>query len=484
MGIISSHPLVFGVDTSVEPLLPLLPGPYDSVAPSTPLPAGATTASVIANDDDSTKTNKVGDSNNGASTPIEPSTPSSIISSSSPLSPTSQISSSPSSTSPPSQEWSRRWLNATSAHIMLPNGRLLRVVNCHLHYKPYGPYIIMDAIKAKRTSHPNDMLSVDDEMMMSSGAVTESDQTQGADMSAILYQLVNQPSPVPHKDTDTTTSSESTASAPTTLVMGDFNLCSHLDWNGSVLSSPTATTPSSSSSSSTVGSVMENKVSSVLSSLDDNININKDKQSLTKEWLCSPPREYGLHCPVAWPVSTKLHAHGFEDTYRVVNTDSHQSPGYTWPALTEKQMGFPVLDDRIDFIYIRPPAPPSSPSPSTTEAPSSPLSSSFFASPSFSSSPSLDALSPTSSSSAPLSSPSSSSSSSVGAPAALPSSISSLSLASSTSSNTSGAQRLISNGVTIKAARRVGADVGDWPIDDTHNGWPSDHYAVSISLIM
>lgn len=264
----------------------------------------------------------------------------------------------------------------------------------------------MDAIKAKRLGHPNEVITIQQEMKMASTAIEESAPTQGADMAAIAYQLLNQPSPVQHKDTAAGVAADGGTAAssiiPTTLVMGDFNLCSHLDWNGSV------DVPSSSSLSS-----------------------SPEKQS--KEWICSPPREYGLHCPVAWPVSTKLHAHGFEDTYRVVNTDARSSPGYTWPALTEKEMGFPALDDRIDFIYVRPPT-------QTYASAISPLASS--------------------------------SSSTTAATAVI-----------ATAAASASQQRLGAAGITITGARRIGADVGDWPVDDI-KGWPSDHYAVSISLTM
>jgi hypothetical protein len=238
LGVISSSPLIHAVDTSSAELLPLLPGPYSTSSSSSSDQKSGTTNGSESNE---------------------------------------------SKTSTTTASWPARWLNAHSVHIMLPNGRLLRIVNCHLHYKPYGPYIVMDAIKAKRTA--GDTISNDDEVTMARAAVSESDHTQGADMDAIAYQLLNQPSPVSHVDT---------LPLPTTLVMGDFNLCSHLDWNGTTttttavaLTNPTETKVVSSTSKSTDGMP-----------------------------VCSPPRDYGLHCPVAWPVSTKLHAHGFEDTYR------------------------------------------------------------------------------------------------------------------------------------------------------------------------
>jgi endonuclease/exonuclease/phosphatase family metal-dependent hydrolase len=92
--------------------------------------------------------------------------------------------------------------------------------------------------------------------------------------------------------------------------------------------------------------------------------------------------------------------------------------------LSEKEMGFPALDDRIDFIYVRPPH-----------------------------------LTP---------------SSSLWHDAAT----------SATSMPTSpSARRLATSGITVTAARRIGADSADWPIDDVR-AWPSDHFAVSISLRM
>jgi len=144
----------------------------------------------------------------------------------------------------------------------------LRFVCCHLRSAPYGPYLFKDNPERP----PEELATLVDQ------------QGQGNDMQVILDTIVNSPACEPL--------------LPTVLV-GDLNIPSHLDWIPPVL---------------------------------------------TKR---------GFGRPVLWPVSSRLLQNGFVDAFRAHHRDPILNLGYTWPSKPADQTGFESIDDRIDFIFVR-----------------------------------------------------------------------------------------------------------------------------------
>jgi endonuclease/exonuclease/phosphatase family metal-dependent hydrolase len=72
-------------------------------------------------------------------------------------------------------------------------------------------------------------------------------------------------------------------------------------------------------------------------------------------WQPPTVRSFAPRIPIRWPVSVKMEASGFRDTYREVHPDAIAQPGFTW---TSGHPGISSWDvfDRIDFVWAAGPA--------------------------------------------------------------------------------------------------------------------------------
>lgn len=164
------------------------------------------------------------------------------------------------------EDWKVEGNRWGGAKIELPNGQMVLVYNDHLNPYPYGPYEVRDK-KATTTE-----------------ALNEVDRASGrvAQMERILAHWRARP------DRDLPT-----------IITGDFNTPSHLDWVASTAS-----------------------------------------------------RNFGLTMP--WMVTRMAEDAGFTDAFRAVHPDPENKPGFTWSP------GYPVgklepndVMDRIDFVISR-----------------------------------------------------------------------------------------------------------------------------------
>ncbi|MBK1817979.1 endonuclease/exonuclease/phosphatase family protein [Luteolibacter yonseiensis] len=67
------------------------------------------------------------------------------------------------------------------------------------------------------------------------------------------------------------------------------------------------------------------------------------------DWTAATASSHGGVGPVAWPVSTRIHAAGLLDSFRIAHPDPASDPANSWSSIhkgTEAQ-------DRIDFIYYK-----------------------------------------------------------------------------------------------------------------------------------
>ena len=154
-------------------------------------------------------------------------------------------------------------LNGIGILIYLDKKTKLRYFNVHLNWRPYGPELIT-------TTSPKN-------------CVKNTTDAQGQDMIDILHNLINNE----NNDLDSIT-----------LLGGDFNIPSHLDW-------------------------------------------------------CEETKHLHFNSVVKWPVSDLLEKEDYVDTYRHINSSSLKCPGNTWPCKTKEEMGFEEISDRIDFIYCK-----------------------------------------------------------------------------------------------------------------------------------
>ena len=149
------------------------------------------------------------------------------------------------------------------ALIELPGGHRVHVFNVHLSPYPYGPY-------GARDGHPLDRILADESARL-------------AELHEILFLV------------DVANGLDEAA----TIVVGDFNAASHLDWTSS-------------------------------------------------------NREQNFGLAIDWPVSRTMEEAGFVDAFRAVHRDPTAVRGYTWSC------GYPkgTLDpndvhDRIDYVHAR-----------------------------------------------------------------------------------------------------------------------------------
>jgi endonuclease/exonuclease/phosphatase family metal-dependent hydrolase len=154
-------------------------------------------------------------------------------------------------------------LNGLGILIHLDDKTKLRYFNVHLNWRPYGPKLI-------NTTSPDE-------------CVKRTYNAMGKDMIDILHNLVN------HKNNDIDS---------ITLLGGDFNIPSHLDW--------------------------------------------------TEE-----TKHLHFDSVVKWPVSELLEKEDFIDVYRHINVSPLKYPGNTWPCKSKEEMGFEPISDRIDSIYCK-----------------------------------------------------------------------------------------------------------------------------------
>lgn len=149
-----------------------------------------------------------------------------------------------------------------------PARESIRIFNSHLSPYPYGPYELRDGATTAK------VLEIEE-------------ATRAAEMREILTKII-QPS--------------SMDSHLTTVLLGDHNSPSHLDWTG------------------------------------DNTDQN-------------------FGATIQWPVSTMLYGFGFEDSYRTVHPDPITHRGFTWsPGYPKHSLDLRDVHDRIDMVYHRPQA--------------------------------------------------------------------------------------------------------------------------------
>lgn len=72
-------------------------------------------------------------------------------------------------------------------------------------------------------------------------------------------------------------------------------------------------------------------------------------------WQPPTVRSFAPRIPIRWPVSVRMEAAGFRDSYREVHPDAIAEPGFTW---TSGHPGISPWDvfDRIDFVWAAGPA--------------------------------------------------------------------------------------------------------------------------------
>lgn len=161
-------------------------------------------------------------------------------------------------------------LKGSGVKIALPDGlgapgEHVRVFNSHLTPFPYGPYTLRDGGSIDRV-------------------LADEHATRGREMERILLALVEHRGHEP---------------GLTTILMGDHNCPSHLDWT-------------------------------------------------------EANREQNFGEVIAWPVSTMLHDAGFTDSYRVVHPDPVAHRALTWsPGYPKGQLNRDDVHDRIDMVYHR-----------------------------------------------------------------------------------------------------------------------------------
>ena len=153
--------------------------------------------------------------------------------------------------------------------VAFGDGRQLRVLDLHLLYKPYQPYQLL------HIPYDGPDLSTEAE------AIDWASRTRGAETAAALQEL----------------SASDTGDAPT-VVVGDFNEPSHLDWTDAA--------------------------------------VRAGRQPLK----------------VAWPQTSAFAAAGFKDAYRELNPDEAAKPGFTWTPTTSPSDP-KDHHDRIDFVLYR-----------------------------------------------------------------------------------------------------------------------------------
>lgn len=153
--------------------------------------------------------------------------------------------------------------------VSFGDGRQLRLLDLHLLYKPYQPYQLLHI--------PYD----GPDLTTAAEAIDWARRTRGAEAQAALQEL----------------SSSDTADAPT-VVVGDFNEPSHLDWTEA--------------------------------------SVRAHLQPLA----------------VAWPQTSAFAAAGFKDAYRELYPDPVAKPGDTWTPTTRPDDP-KDHHDRIDFVLFR-----------------------------------------------------------------------------------------------------------------------------------
>lgn len=152
--------------------------------------------------------------------------------------------------------------------IRLPSNREVTVFNVHLNHAPYQPFQLLNI-----PYHNAPMLKTAAE------AIAAAKQTRGAQVETLLSEI--------KQDT-----------AAVTIVTGDFNEPSCLDW--------------------------------------------------TKEAVAA--KRHPL--PVEWPTTKALLDAGFTDSYRQRYPDPVKHPGFTWTPIT-KPDNPKDHHDRIDFVFVR-----------------------------------------------------------------------------------------------------------------------------------
>lgn len=158
-----------------------------------------------------------------------------------------------------------RPFNAGGLLLELAPGQEVRVINTWLHYLP-------DYLKAV-----NEQQQTEAELIAAEG------ETRHAEVQAILTEIMPQ------------IQKQATIG---TLMVGDFNSGSHLDW------------------------------------IADTRNIHRQYE-------------------VEWPVSKEMEAAGFRDSYRELHINPAMDPGYTWTPRAATSSDKYGIRDRIDYIYYQ-----------------------------------------------------------------------------------------------------------------------------------
>lgn len=157
-------------------------------------------------------------------------------------------------------------INYMQSKIILNDSLYINFFNLHLNAYPYQPYDIRDTIITTEAQ-----------------AIYQAQQTRGDEVDLLKSLILESMNPMP------------------TIVTGDFNEPSHLDW--------------------VVGA--QNP---------QNFQINGD------DFI------------VNWPTSHLMSDMDFIDSYREKYNNPVESPGYTWTP----NISLNEVNDRIDFIYYRP----------------------------------------------------------------------------------------------------------------------------------
>lgn len=156
-------------------------------------------------------------------------------------------------------------VRAVGCRIRTPSGEAIRFFSCHLSAAAYGPYTIRDSLNIAQ-------------------ALADERATRLADLTGVMFDLTERQANDP---------------ALTTILVGDFNTPSHLDWT------------------------------------DANRSQN-----------------YGQ--AVQWPVTLRLTAAGYSDAFRAAHPDPVTVRGLTWtPGAPRDSLDRTDVHDRIDMIHVR-----------------------------------------------------------------------------------------------------------------------------------
>ncbi len=157
-------------------------------------------------------------------------------------------------------------INYMQSRIILNDSLYINFFNVHLTAYPYQPYDIRDTL-----------------ITTESQAIYQAEQTRGEELDFLKSSINNLASNMP------------------TIVVGDFNEPSHLDW---------------------------------ISGAE-----NPERFQII-----------GYDFIVDWPISNAMNAMNFIDAYREIYDNPILSPGYTWTP----NISLNEVNDRIDFIYYYP----------------------------------------------------------------------------------------------------------------------------------